>query len=97
MVATLLLAIGIGVVGFLSLDDVGRTRATRETPHPGHRGTGEHLDGDELGGARRPQRRAADRELRRVVPANAAELADAHKAYDAVLPPAPTAALAECT
>ena len=90
MVATMLLGLTLGVVGFFALmmwadarearDDAAQPAAASETDSAAAAGQ-EHVADHNVA---LPLASFAG-----VVPENAAELAEAHKAYDATLPPAP--------
>lgn len=87
MVATILLALAVGLVGFFSLlmwadarDSRSRPAATSAATEDAHADHNLALPIDSFAG---------------VVPGNAADLAEAHKAYDATLPPAPAGDLVQ--
>ena len=90
MVATLLLGFTVGIVGFLALLMWSDARDARDDAAASAAPVSER-DVDTAGQAQADHNVALPIEsFAGVVPANAAELAEAHTAYDATLQPAPT-------
>ena len=90
MVATLLLGFAVGIIGFLALLMWSDARDARDDAAASAAPVSER-DVDTGGQAQADHNVALPIEsFAGVVPANAAELAEAHKAYDATLQPAPT-------